>query len=106
MPALNLNAADSIRFTLGGKPVDAKKLASSRVQEIDVKPGPRKGQFDLVITLVVANTVPMRMDAWSFNSEAEMWGALAEFAAGKLADLALEMHGKEESAAQAGRGGR
>ncbi len=105
MPALILNPADSIRFTLGGKPVDRATLAKSTVKEIDVKPGP-KGQFDLVITLVISGTVTKKMDAWRFGSEGEMWAGLAEFAAGKLADLALEMHGQEDSAAPYGRGSR
>jgi hypothetical protein len=149
VPALVLNRADSIRFTLAGKPVG--KAEKPKVRTIDVTPGPKlgftlvvdrasaqskvspynseaemwaglaslaaqdvdrlggdpkKGQFDLVITLVIANTVTKQMDAWRFTSEIEMLRGLAEFAAGKLADLALEMHGREEGAGSAGRVGR
>jgi hypothetical protein len=105
VPALDLNPADSIRFTLGGKPVDRATLAKSTVKDIDVKPGP-KGKFYIVITLVLGGTVTRKMDAMEFGSEIEMWGGLAEFAAGKQADLALEAHEKEDSAAPYGRGGR
>jgi hypothetical protein len=84
---LVLNPSDSLRF--------------------EIKPGPRLGQFDLIISLVIANATVRKMDALRFDSEAEAWGGLAEFAAGKLADLAVAMHGVvEESAGQDGRARR
>lgn len=106
MPVLDLKTSDYIRFTLGGKPVSKATIAAARVKTIDAKPGPRKGQFDLVVTLVVAGKIEHQLDALRFNSEAELWAGLAEFAAGKLADLALEMHAREENESRSGRAGR
>jgi hypothetical protein len=154
VPALDLNHADSIRFTLGGESVGQPKGLKARIQTVTVKPGPKirqftvviaraqakqvdtrefnseaemwaglallateelartdgvehlAGKFGIVIALIIASAVTKQMDAMKFNTEAEMLRGLAEFAAGKLADLVLEMHEKEDSAAPYGRGGR
>lgn len=103
MPPLVLKNSDAIRFTLGGQPVDPKAAAAAKVRDIDVKAGTRPGQFELVVTLVIAGSAVRRMDAWKYESESAMWAGLAEFAAGRQADLALEAHDRDDSGTMDGR---
>jgi hypothetical protein len=73
---------------------------------VDVAPLPEAPYYDLSLVLVIEGTPVRTMEQQRFGSQAELWAGLADYAAGRQADLALEMAGREEDASRRGMGRR
>ena len=73
---------------------------------VDVAPLPEAPHYDLSLVLVIEGTPVRTMEQQRFGAQPELWAGLADYAAGRQADLALEMAGREENAARRGTGWR